>query len=100
MTTIHTLIAEPANAHQLEAGLYFIPAHHYALVITQHEGVNVVLQYDTRGPASDFYFHLVTVEWHGRELEFNEVDDARNWIDGELADFGFDPAMEWSSLGR
>lgn len=101
--TIHTLTSEPSNVHALDAGLYFIAPindgnsnSNAVICIIEHQGVKVVHQYDKRGPSHDMYYEFITVEWHGAELDFNTVDDARNWIDSELdIDVGFDAQAEW-----
>lgn len=94
--TIHTLTSKPSNVHALDAGLYFVEHGNSVICIIEHQGVKVVHQYDKRGPSHDMYYEFITIEWHGAELDFNTVDDARNWIDDELdIDVGFSPMSEW-----
>lgn len=103
--TIHTLTSEPSNVHALDAGLYFVEQGNSVICIIEHQGVKVVHQYDKRGPSHDMYYEFITVEWsatngssfaQGAELDFNTIDDARNWIDAELdIDVGFDAQAEW-----
>jgi hypothetical protein len=82
--TIATLETIPANVRSLNAGLYFVQHGTAVICITEHRGVNVVHQYDSRGPEHDMFYDFVTIEWKGEECDFNTVDDARRWIDSEL----------------
>jgi hypothetical protein len=69
---------------------------HAVLDLIDYRGVTVSRQYDERGPSSDWFYYVVTVEMGGEEFDFNSVTDARRWIDGELdTDHGFDPMREW-----
>jgi hypothetical protein len=96
--TVTTLAEEPANVHTLTEGVYFVRHGHAVISIHSYRGVNVVQQYDNRGPESDEFYDLVTVEWHGEECVFNSTDDARDWIDSELdTDYDHDPVREWGT---
>jgi hypothetical protein len=93
---VTTLTETPENVHTLAEGVYFMKHGHDVISITQHRGINVVHQYDLRGPESDEFYETVTIEWMGEECPFNTVDDAREWIDDEVdCDPDHDPVREW-----
>ena len=79
--------------------LTFIRASYQTdIKVELHRGVMIVVETDTRGAD---YGESVKVEWHGRDCDFNTVEDAQEWIDGELdTDFGFDPIREWGTAQR
>jgi hypothetical protein len=73
---------------------------HAVLDIFEHSGVRIARQYDSRGPLSDWFYYVVTIEVGGKDFDFNSVADARRWIDSELhTDRDFDAMREWG-IGR
>lgn len=55
-----------------------------AIAIIEHHGINIVHQYDVRGPEHDAFYDMVTMIFDGEECDFNTVDDAINYINREL----------------
>jgi hypothetical protein len=73
---------------------------HDVLDLIEYRGVTIARQYDKRGPAGEWFYYAVTVEWQGEECAFNSVTGARRFIEEELdTDVGFDKAREWG-IGR
>jgi len=87
--TIETFLAKQA-AHtaflaSLPAGFHNDPSDHNAAInIVEHHGLLIVHQWDKRGPNSDFWYDIVTVELDGTPCSFNTLDDAYTWINNEL----------------
>jgi hypothetical protein len=98
MFDFYTLESAPANVHTLPTGAYFVSGESWKISVTGYRGILVVHQYD---PTGDDESEIITCEWHGAEMDFNAIEDAYRFIDDELdIDYGFDPKMEWGTLGR
>lgn len=83
------LAARPVlNPHTLPAGFHDDPFDSNAAInITDYEGVLIAHQWDKRGPDSDFWYDLITIEIDGEEHQFNCLDDAHAFI-REYLDLG------------